>query len=147
MYTIVDLFCGAGGFSRGFKDEGFKVILGVENLDIIAETFKKNFPEAVIIVEDIKNVHSKDIIEIVDEPDVVIGGPPCEAFTKANPRRKENPIDRLYSDPIGNLVLHFVRIVGDLRPKIFVMENVPGILEGELKHYLTKEFGRVGYEK
>lgn len=147
MYTVIDLFCGAGGFSRGFKEEGFKVVLGVENLDIIANTFKKNFPEAVVIVDDIKNIHSRDIAKIVDRPDVVIGGPPCEAFTKANPHRKEKPIDRLYSDPIGTLVLHFIRIVGDLKPKIFVMENVPGILEGELKHYLAKEFKRVGYEK
>ncbi|RLE67732.1 MAG: DNA (cytosine-5-)-methyltransferase [Thermoprotei archaeon] len=147
MYTVADLFCGAGGFSRGFKDEGFKIVLGIDNFDVVADTFKRNFPEAKVIVDDIKNVHSKDVIELIEEVDVIIGGPPCEAFTKANPRRKERPIDRLYTDPTGSLVLHFIRIVGDLKPKIFVMENVPAIAEGELRHSLVREFKRACYDR
>jgi len=144
--TVIDLFCGAGGFSRGFKDEGFEVVLGLDNMEPVAETFAKNFPKARVIVEDIKLVRAEDIIREVGSPDVVIGGPPCEPFTGANPRRMQRPIDRLYSDPIGQLVLHFIRMVGDLRPKVFVMENVPGILEGELKTALKREFSRVGYD-
>lgn len=144
---LVDLFCGAGGFSRGFKEAGFSVVLGLDNVETVAGTFKANFPGSKVIVEDIKLVRAEDIEALIGSPKVVIGGPPCEPFTSANPKRKPNPLDRLYADPVGSLVLHFVRLVGDLNPEVFVMENVPGILEGELKDALRKEFKRAGYGK
>jgi DNA (cytosine-5)-methyltransferase 1 len=59
----------------------------------------------------------------------------------------KNELDRLYVDDMGRLTLHFIRIVGDLKPKIFVMENVPQIVEGELKWALKWEFSRVGYKR
>jgi len=148
MFTVIDLFCGAGGFSRGFKDLGFEIVLGVENLDIIARTYAENFKDAYVLNEDIQKVSGDDIIKIIgDRPDVIIGGPPCEAFTKANPKRKSDPLDRLYVDPRGQLVLHFIRIVGDLKPKVFVMENVPGLIEGALREALIKEFIKIGFTK
>ncbi len=147
-YTLIDLFAGAGGFSRGFKEANFRIVLAIENMEIIAEAYKSNFPSTYVLVDDIKNIHAIDILSLIGEPpDVIIGGPPCEPFTRANPKRRERPIDRLYSDPIGALVLHFIRIVGDLQPKVFVMENVPGIIEGELTSALKREFRRAGYEK
>jgi len=147
-FTLIDLFAGAGGFSRGFRDVGFKIVAAVENFKPVARTYAENFSEALLIVEDIKRVHSQDILDLVGfSPDVIIGGPPCEPFTSINIKRRRNPLDRLYNDPIGQLVLHFIRIVGDLRPKVFVMENVPSILDGELKHYLRREFARVGFSK
>ncbi len=146
MPTVIDLFCGGGGFSRGFKEAGYTVLLGLENFEPVARTYEENFPEARVIIEDVKLVRSEDILrETGERPDVVIGGPPCEPFTRTNPRRKPKPLDRLYSDPVGQLVLHFIRIVGDLRPKVFVMENVPAIAEGELKTALRDEFRRIGY--
>jgi len=149
VYTFVDLFAGAGGFSRGFKEEGFKPAVAVENMPPVAETYRVNFPEAVVIEEDIKNVHSFDILKALGgrRPDVVIGGPPCEPFSRANPRRRKDPIERLYDDPVGSLVLHFVRIVGDLQPRVFVMENVPGIMDDGLDAILREEFSNVGYDK
>lgn len=147
MLTAIDLFCGVGGFTRGFKDVGFTVLLGVEKNQTIATTFHMNFPESIVLVEDVQEIHSIEIERLVGMPDVVIGSPPCEAFTRANPKRKKNPIDRLYSDPTGSLILDFIRIVGDLKPKIFVMENVPGILEGELKDAIKYEFSQVGYKE
>lgn len=148
MYKVIDLFSGAGGFSRGFKDEGFKIIGAIENFKPVAEAYINNFPDTYIVVDDIKNVDALEFIDhIGDEPDVIIGGPPCEPFTRANARRYPNPIDRLYKDPIGRLVLHFIRFIADLQPKVFVMENVPGILEGELTHVLRKEFKRAGYKE
>jgi len=149
VYTFVDLFAGAGGFSRGFKEEGFKPVVAVENMPPVAETYRANFPEAVVIEEDIKNVHSLDILKVLEgrRPDVVIGGPPCEPFSRANPRRRKDPIERLYDDPVGSLVLHFIRIVGDLQPRVFVMENVPGIMDDGLDAVLREEFSEVGYDK
>ena len=145
MFRVVDLFCGAGGFSRGFKDEGFQVVLGIDNVEAIAESFRRNFPDAEVLVEDISSLRSEEIYSITGDIDVIIGGPPCEPFTGANPQRRPNPLDRLYEDPIGRLVLHYIRIVGDLKPKVFVMENVPALLEGPLREAIERELARVGY--
>ncbi len=148
-YTVVDLFAGgAGGFSRGFRDVGFDVALGVE-VDInAARTFSYNFPEAVMITDDIRNVSGKDIIKYIGgRPDVIIGGSPCEAFTETNPRRARDPLDRLYVDELGRLTLEFIRLVGELRPRVFVLENVVHIMDGPLRDALISEFTRAGYER
>jgi DNA (cytosine-5)-methyltransferase 1 len=145
LLKAVDLFCGAGGFTRGFEAEGFEVVLGVDNMVQAIESFKENFPKASVLVEDIQQLRSEDILSMVGQVDVVIGSPPCEAFTGANPRRKPAPLDRLYDDPQGRLVLHYIRLVGDLKPSVFVMENVPALAEGPLREALRNEFARVGY--
>ncbi|QOJ78126.1 DNA cytosine methyltransferase [Infirmifilum lucidum] len=148
MFRLIDLFAGAGGFSRGFREEGFRVELGIESMSVIAETYAANFPEATALAVDIREVHSAEIIRLLGRrPDIVIGGPPCEGFTRANPRRRKDPYERLYDDPLGSLVLHFIRIVGDLEPKVFVMENVPGIMDDGLDTILRREFAEVGYSK
>ncbi len=142
----IDLFCGAGGFSLGFQKAGAKVLLGIEKEEFPAKSYSENFRNSHVLLEDIRRVHSRKILEEVGEVDLVIGSPPCEPFTSANASRRRRPIERLYFDETGNLVLHFIRIVGDLRPKAFVMENVVPIMEGELKWALRKEFERIGYE-
>ncbi len=147
-YKVVDLFSGAGGFGRGFKDTGFKILLAIENQKSAAKTYKYNIPEAFVLAEDIKTVTGDDLKKITnDEPEVVIGSPPCEPFTAANPNRMDEPLDRLYTDPIGRLTLHFLRIISEIKPKIWVMENVPAITEDGLKQALEKEARRAGYNK
>ncbi len=142
---VVDLFSGAGGFAEGFRRAGFRILLGVDNDRAAIRSFKANFPEAVALAMDIKEVTGTLVEKLVGRPDVVIGSPPCEPFTGANPRRRENPLDRLYEDPMGQLVLHFARIVGELRPRVFVMENVPAILDVATE--LRKIFAEAGYER
>ncbi len=149
-YKFIDLFCGAGGFSLGFYLTGkFKPVLAIDNFKPAAETYKVNFPSTLVLVEDIKEIHEKILAQLIrpDEVDLIIGSPPCEPFTGANPSRQKNPLDRLYSDPQGQLVLHFVRIVGFYKPRVFIMENVPAIMEGGLKEALIREFRRIGYEQ
>ena len=143
MPSLVDLFSGAGGFAEGFRRAGFRVLLGIDNDPAAIRSYKANFPEAVALAMDIKDVTGALIEKLVGRPDVVIGSPPCEPYTGANPRRMKNPIDRLYQDPAGQLVLHFARIVGELEPKVFVMENVPGILD--VKEELRRIFAEAGY--
>lgn len=145
-FKVVDLFCGAGGFSRGFMEEGFDIKLGVDSSEVAAESYKANFASAQVLVEDISQLRSEDIMSLVGEVDMVIGSPPCEAFTGANAQRRANPLDRLFEDPKGRLVLHFIRIVGDLQPRVFIMENVPGLMDGPLREILKSEFARVGYK-
>lgn len=146
--TLVDLFSGAGGFGRGFAESGFQIGLAIELDHSAARTYSVNFPNTLVLEEDIRSVTGREIVRLLGrEPDVVIGSPPCEPFTAANPMRLDNPLDRLYEDERGSLTLEFIRLVGELRPKVFVMENVPSIVETrELREALVHEFEREGYE-
>jgi len=145
---VVDLFCGAGGFSRGFLEAGFKLVAALDNAPPVAKTYRANFPWVKLLEEDVKEVDGDSILKAAGgRPDVVIASPPCEAYTAANAKRMKDPLDRLYTDPTGRLVLHGIRLIGDLEPKVFVIENVPQIMEGPLKDALAKELARVGYTK
>ncbi len=147
-YIVIDLFCGAGGFSRGFQEAGFVIKLGIDNDINCVRTFSYNFRTAVALCEDIRNVTGRDILKYVGErPHVVIGGSPCEPFTAVNPRRLPDPLDRLYVDELGQLTLHFIRLVGELQPEVFVLENVPGLAKEPLRSAIEEEFRRVGYSK
>lgn len=146
--VVVDLFSGAGGFSRGFHQEGLPISLAVEIDHDAARTYSANFPNAIVLEEDIREITSREIKDIVGrEVDILIGSPPCEAFTSANPNRIDEPVRRLYDDPRGSLTLEFIRLVNQLRPKIFVMENVQGLINSSvLREAVEYEFRRVGYE-
>ncbi len=150
VYRFIDLFSGAGGFAEGFYlTSRFKPVLAIDNFRPAVLSYSTNFPESIVLMEDIKDVSVNDVYEHIgkDSYDVVIGSPPCEPFTGANPRRKRNPIDRLYIDPTGQLTLHYIRFIAGLKPKIFVMENVPAIMDDGLKQALIMEFKRAGYKR
>jgi len=144
------LFCGAGGFSEGFHLTGrYRFLLAIDNFKPAAHTYKTNFPKTIVLEEDIRDVDEDTLLKHVGSThiDLVIGSPPCEPFTGANPSRMKKPLDRLYSDPIGQLTLHYIRIVGLIKPRVFIMENVPAITEDGLKQALAREFRRIGYDK
>lgn len=121
---IVDFFCGAGGLSLGFKQEGFHVDLANDYEAVCCETFKYNHPE----VPENRVIHG-DIREIVDhienyidkDIDVVGGGPPCQGFSSANQQR-------IIDDPRNELYKYFIKAVTKIAPKFVVMENVRGML-------------------
>ncbi|MEM4486765.1 MAG: DNA cytosine methyltransferase [Zestosphaera sp.] len=144
---LADLFAGGGGFTRGFHEVGFESVLAVEVDDAAARTYVANFPKALTVVEDIRSLECGSIRALIGRRrvEVVIGSPPCEPFTGSNPERMEDPLDRLYRDEEGRLVLEFIRVLECLDPDYFVMENVPAILEGDLRGALRDEFGRAGY--
>ncbi len=143
-YSIVDLFSGGGGFARGFEEAGFKGLLGLDNYPPAAKTYKANFPHSAFIADDIKEVTGRAVLDHTGpDVDVVIASPPCEPFTGANPNRRRHPLDRLYEDPAGQLFLHAIRLIGEIRPRIFVIENVPGVLEVE--RAIRRELARAGY--
>jgi len=126
-FTAVDLFCGVGGLTLGFKQakhEGvaFKVIAAVDVWKRASEAYSINHPEVEVIKGDIRNEETKRKIEEATggHVNVVIGGPPCEAFSLAGKRDPNDPRAKLFYD--------YVNIVGRLKPHMFVMENVKGIL-------------------
>ncbi|MCE4600061.1 MAG: DNA cytosine methyltransferase [Desulfurococcales archaeon] len=148
-YELLDLFSGAGGFARGFEEAGYRPVVGVDNFPPAAKTYKLNFPGAYFIADDIKEVNAALIRDYTGygrgDVSVIIASPPCEPFTGANPRRQRNPLDRLYRDPAGQLFLHAIRIIGEVRPAIFVIENVAGILEHPIQAAIRRELATRGY--
>jgi len=123
----LDLFSGCGGLSLGFEQTGFEAKLANDIWDIALKTFAKNFSHAITIQGDINKPKIQDqIVEACNnEIDVVIGGPPCQAYSLAGSRDPE--------DPRGKLFNSYVDIVEKIQPKAFVIENVKGILS--MKHF------------
>lgn len=144
-YKIVDLFSGAGGMSLGFEQEGFESVLAIESEKSYANTFKINFPNTIVLNQDIKKIKKNQILEMVNNQkiDVIIGGPPCQGFSIAG-----NIGRRFLEDERNSLFREFIRIVKYLNPKIFVMENVAR-LETHNKGNTIKEiydaFAKIGY--
>ncbi|MFX0162433.1 MAG: DNA cytosine methyltransferase [Candidatus Hodarchaeota archaeon] len=145
MLKFCDLFCGAGGFSLGFKQAGFEGLLAVDIFAPVLETYSFNLPRFPVLVRDIRGLHSFEILDEYGFPDIVIASPPCEPFSAANKRRMKRQLDRLFLDELGGLVLEAVRLIGDLEPKVFILENVVPLASPKLKEALKKELLRVGF--
>lgn len=121
-YKVLDLFCGAGGLSLGFKLAGFKIVGGVEWDMAAMETHRHNFNCEFEFCGDIKKVPDKEIKEKLGKVDVIVGGPPCQGFSSANRHEKEE------KDPRNKLFFEYLRFVKIIKPKAFVIENVRQIL-------------------
>lgn len=140
--TVIDLFAGVGGMSLGFEMAGFDVVLANEYDASIAAAYEKNHPHTKMLVADIKDLPLKETFSACrDNVDVVIGGPPCQGFSQKGQRRSIN-------DERNFLFKYFVAVVEYVRPRYFVMENVPNLLTAE-KGYFKREiialFGDKGY--
>lgn len=129
---VVDLFAGCGGLSLGFEQAGFDVAAAVEIDPIHASVHEFNFPYSSTICADVRDVTGKDIRNRSDigtrDIDVVVGGAPCQGFSLIGKRS--------FDDPRNLLVAHYVRLVGELRPKYCVFENVKGLTVGKHVEFL-----------
>lgn len=137
---MIDLFCGAGGLSLGFSQEGFITSLANDIQECCVDTYAHNHPETPrdhIVLGDIK-----DVVENLDEllagrnVDIVVGGPPCQGFSMANRQR-------LIDDPRNYLYKNYVEVVGKVSPEFFVMENVKGMLP--VSEQVKEDFRNIGY--
>lgn len=140
VLTFVDLFSGAGGLLRGFKDAGMDPVFSLEVWNPAIKTHKRNYPKVTLIDEDIRKVSDKRVLEYVGKVDIVIGGPPCQGFSTIG--------KRLVKDPRNELVFEFIRFVRLIQPKAFLMENVRGLLSsdgGKIKAAIEEEYKRLGY--
>lgn len=140
----IDLFAGAGGLALGFEQAGFDVAVAVELDPIHAATHQMNFPDATVICKSVTEVTGAEIRRAGGLAqrtiDVVVGGPPCQGFSLIG--------HRVLDDPRNSLVFHFLRLVTELKPRTFVMENVPGMATGahsQLLRELIEKFGDAGY--
>ena len=127
--TVVSLFAGCGGSSLGYSMAGFRELLAVEWDDNAVETFKLNFPGVPVYHGDIAKLSVEECLSLTGlEPgqlDVLDGSPPCQGFSTAGKRNLDDPRNGLFRE--------YVRLLRGLRPKVFVMENVSGMIKGKMK--------------
>lgn len=137
---MVDLFCGAGGLSLGFTQEGFVTTLANDIEACCVDTYSHNHPETPrdhIVLGDIRNVvdHLEELLKD-KRVDIVVGGPPCQGFSMANRQR-------LIDDQRNHLYKNYVEVVKRVQPTFFVMENVKGMLS--VADQVKEDFRAIGY--
>lgn len=142
----IDLFCGAGGLSYGFRLAGFETVFAVEYNKVFGETYHNNFPNVDLYIGDIKDISNSFIKAIKNKEniDIIIGGPPCQGFSLAG-----NIGRLLLNDERNNLFLEYVRFVEIIKPKMFVLENVASMLthnKGKTIKAIVTKFNELGYK-
>jgi len=144
---VVDLFCGCGGLSEGFEQAGFEVCF-LNDIDKSAfMTASKNHPNAKGFLGGIEFLSKEQIEGALGEenPKIegIIGGPPCQGFSMANMQ------SRFIDNPRNSLFKHYVRLVHEIRPLFFVMENVEGLISmgnGKIVDAIIESFKDIGYK-
>ena len=140
----IDLFCGCGGMTLGFKWAGYNSVIASDIDENCGKTIQKNFPETKFILGDISNIDRINFDDILknEEVDVITGGPPCQGFSLANKNR-----NKVEDDPRNRLFYEYVKVIKWYSPKAFVMENVKGLLsmqKGEVIKTIINEFENAG---
>ena len=156
-FSVISCFAGGGGSSTGYRLAGGKILLINEFVEEAISSYKKNYPDTPVLVDDIKKYSGQDFLDKVKlkegELDILDGSPPCSAFSVAGKREKGWDKTKNYSDGktvenIEDLFLDFIRVAKEIKPKVIVAENVKGITFGEATKKLNefiKAFESIGY--
>lgn len=149
--NFLDLFSGCGGFSLGVESAGLVCKAAIDFNEAAIETFKANHPHVQhALFRDLTKFRPEDLDKLLGDEriDLIIGGPPCQGFSKARQVDGANHGDRLVDDPRRELYKEFLRYVRYYQPSVFVMENVPGIKSAAGGDFFTKvqvESRELGY--
>jgi len=142
MYKLLDLFCGAGGLSFGFEEsKEFHITLASDIMPDAISTYQSNYPNTNTLCCDICEL-SKSILKKYDSDsvDLILGGPPCQSFSTSG--------KRLLDDPRGKLFQEYLRLIKLIKPKVFIFENVIGLLsmdKGKIFNTIISSFKDEGY--
>ncbi len=137
--TVVDLFCGAGGLSEGFRQAGFTILAGLDNDPDAMATYAANFPGAAAITGDIRSPHIKaQILDCARKASVLVGGPPCQTFSQVRNHT------RMIEDPRSVLYREFVDILKQALPPAFVVENVTGMDQMGVRQHIAEDLSLNG---
>ena len=139
---IVDLFCGCGGLSLGFEKAGYEIALAIDLWNDAVNTYNHNHKNPVAVCKDIHELDNEMLTKMRLEKNIigVIGGPPCQGYSTVGTRDVNDPRNHLY--------LEYCRVVEQLQPKFFVIENVKGLLtlnKGMFKDDIVNRFSKLGY--
>lgn len=144
-FKVLDLFCGAGGFSYGMdKNPHFHTVVALDFDEKAAETFKMNMPLAEVLVGDITDISVKEKIIALSQKagvNMIIGGPPCQGYSMKGKKLG-------LKDPRNFLFREYLNLVKEIQPELFVIENVKGILlasNGWFKEEILKAIKELGY--
>lgn len=154
--TVAGFFSGCGGLDLGFERAGCEMVLGNDEWEPAAETYRENFPDVRMLDEDVRELGASDVREAIraegydpDGVDVVIGGPPCQGFSRLNNERIE--LDEMEKDERNTLFEEFLRMVDVLDPQLVLMENVRDLINRQtsddryVKDLIVQEFAKHGY--
>jgi len=133
--TIVDLFCGCSGFGLGARQAGFDIPLSIDIDPVLTSAHSANFKDSKLVLTDIAKIHGSTIREEVGEVDGIIGGPPCQGFSSIG---RSDPLD-----PRRELLTHFFRVVAEVKPRFFMMENVKGLVFQKNRHMLDNALAQL----
>lgn len=139
-YKVIDLFCGAGGLSKGFEEAGFKIEMAIDMWEDAIKTYNYNHINNVAKSMNIHDLTNEYLESISNEITGVIGGPPCQGYSTVGTRDVNDPRNHLYKE--------YYRVVKALKPKFFVIENVKGLLtlnKGSFKDDIIQHFSELGY--
>lgn len=145
QFKVIDLFSGCGGFSFGFENAGFHVVLGVDNDETALKTFAANHKNSKTLALDL---HKDEAIEAIIEKignnkiDVIIAGPPCQGFSLTGRRQEDDERNKLFYSVF--------KLAKRLQPQAVIIENVPGLAtlyNGQAKKAIIDEFDKLGYTK
>lgn len=141
-FYAYSLFSGGGGFHVGMEKAGFKVLVASDIEPAAEETHKKNWPDTPFLCKDARQVSGEELLKLANgiKPDLIFGGPPCQGFSTLGAK--------LSADPRNALFDSFVRIVEELKPKCFLLENVKSLAtmyHGQYKDYIIRKFESLGY--
>jgi DNA (cytosine-5)-methyltransferase 1 len=155
-FKVVSTFSGCGGVCLGLKMAGYKVLWANEFIEAARDTYKANHPEVILTGEDIRTVPGATILETLNikrgEIDLLEGSPPCASFSTAGLIDKGWGKVKTYSDSVqrsDDLFFEYSRLIGELYPKVFIAENVSGLVKGKALGYfkeILRDLKSKGYE-
>jgi DNA (cytosine-5)-methyltransferase 1 len=153
MYNFIDLFCGAGGFSKGLEMAGLKCVGAIDNVEAACKTHALNHKNSVTICGDIRDISPEEFNRKIGMPkvDIIIGGPPCPTFSTIGHAKIQSVTKKDVSeDPRNRLFLEYLKYVEFFEPEIFVIENVPNFItkyKGKVFNKATEIILNIGKEK
>jgi len=155
-YDVVSTFSGCGGSCLGYRMAGFRVLWASEFIPAAQEVYKMNHPDSVLDTQDIREVAPEEVLRQIDrepgEIDILDGSPPCSDFSSAGKGSEGWGEVKKYSETkqrVDDLFFEYARLLDGLQPKVFVAENVRGLVRGKAKGYFKKILRRLkdcGYD-
>lgn len=144
-YRVASTFSGCGGSCLGYRMAGYRVVYANEFIEQAQRTYKANHPNSYLDTRDIRQVNPQDVLDKAGvnrgELDLFDGSPPCSAFSTAGKREAGWGKVKSYSDKaqrVDDLFFEYVRLIDGIRPKVFIAENVSGLVKGTAKGYFKR---------